>query len=114
MVYDEEMFKAAIELIVKNITNVTMCFNHNLQIIVYDLNTEMKSGCKVYLENDTIHFIKRYGEETHTFKLYDTAETIFRRIVNVVAQCYEGRSYANKDWEEYFTKNDIRTNKGNL
>ena len=110
----KEKFEAAIEYIVKNITPIKMQYDATLNKIVYDLNTQMKSDCKMYLENDTIYFIKRYDKTEYTIEYSCNIDAIVDHITHEVADCYCGRGFANDDWNVYFIKHKIKTNRGYL
>jgi hypothetical protein len=83
-----ELLKPALEL------GCSFEWSHDNGVIVIDLNTGAKSGCKLKIDGDAVMAYRRYDRID--------AVTSFDDVLRLVHECAHGRSYFDEGWLRVF------------
>jgi hypothetical protein len=79
------------ELVIEGI-RITMEYRPDLGVIIYDLNTGMKSHAWLYQKDDDIRMAMRYDR--------DVVIESYSDVIAEVRGCMCGRDYLSSDWSK--------------
>ena len=85
-----------IDKLVRNGIVMEISYNKDLDTIVYDLNTGMKSHCHLYEKDGFIEASMRYDKKV-VIKNYED-------LIYEVLGCLHGRTYLSLNWYDLFKK----------
>lgn len=93
------MIHPFIELIAKKGIEVTISYDDS-QGVLFDLNTQMKSGAKLSISGDSVKVFMRYGNIDGFDLNSGDLEGSFVDLCWIVKSCMHGRDFMSCAWEK--------------